>query len=54
MSNPYLTKVFYFNAAHQYGHKEWSQEKNWEVKYYNNVKNEYKNVINNNESPTLI
>ena len=30
------------------------QEKNWEVKYYNNVKNEYKNVINNNESPTLI
>ena len=31
MSNPYLTKVFYFNAAHQYGHKEWPQEKNWEV-----------------------
>ena len=31
MSNPYLTKVFYFNASHQYGHKEWSQEKNWEV-----------------------
>ena len=31
MSNPYLTKVFYFNAAHQYGHKEWSKEKNWEV-----------------------
>ena len=30
------------------------QEKNWEVKYYNNVKNEYKNVINNNEPPTLI
>ena len=31
MSNPFLTKVFYFNAAHQYGHKEWSDEKNWEV-----------------------
>ena len=28
MSNPYLTKVFHFNAAHQYGH---SDEKNWEV-----------------------
>ena len=31
MSNPLLTKVFYFNAAHQYGHKEWTDEKNWEV-----------------------
>ena len=31
MSNPFLTKVFYFNAAHQYGHMEWSDEKNWEV-----------------------
>ena len=31
MSNPYLTKIFYFNAAHQYGHKNWSPEKNWEV-----------------------
>jgi len=31
MSNPYLTKVFYFNAAHQYGHDDWSEEKNWEV-----------------------
>ena len=31
MSNPFLTKVFYFNAAHQYGHKDWSDEKNWEV-----------------------
>ena len=31
MSNPYLTKIFYFNAAHQYGHKDWSDEKNWEV-----------------------
>ena len=30
MSNPYLTKIFYFNAAHQYGHKDWSPEKNWE------------------------
>lgn len=31
MSNPFLTKVFYFNAAHQYGHENWSDEKNWEV-----------------------
>ena len=31
MSNPYLTKVFHFNAAHQYGHSDWSDEKNWEV-----------------------
>ena len=30
MSNPYLTKVFYFNAAHQYGLNDWSDEKNWE------------------------
>ena len=31
MSNPFLTKVFHFNAAHQYGHDDWSAEKNWEV-----------------------
>ena len=31
MNEPFLTKVFYFNAAHQYGHKEWSADKNWEV-----------------------
>jgi 6-pyruvoyltetrahydropterin/6-carboxytetrahydropterin synthase len=31
MSNPYLTKVFYFNAAHQYGHDDWSDNKNWAV-----------------------
>ena len=31
MSNPYLTKVFHFNAAHQYGHSNWNDEKNWEV-----------------------
>ncbi len=31
MKGPFLTKVFYFNAAHQYGHSEWSNEKNWEV-----------------------
>jgi 6-pyruvoyltetrahydropterin/6-carboxytetrahydropterin synthase len=31
MKSPFLTKVFYFNAAHQYGHSEWSDEKNWEV-----------------------
>ena len=31
MSKPFLTKVFHFNAAHQYGHEDWSDEKNWEV-----------------------
>ena len=31
MSNPYLTKVFHINAAHQYGHSDWTDEKNWEV-----------------------
>lgn len=31
MNNLFLTKIFYFNAAHQYGHKSWSKEKNWEV-----------------------
>ena len=31
MSHPFLTKIFYFNAAHQYGHKDWSIEKNWDV-----------------------
>ena len=31
MSNHFLTKVFYFNAAHQYGHDDWSDDKNWEV-----------------------
>ena len=31
MSNPFLTKVFYFNAAHQYGHDDWTDDKNWEV-----------------------
>jgi len=31
MSHPFLTKVFYFNAAHQYGHEDWSDEKNWEI-----------------------
>ncbi|MBT3479129.1 MAG: 6-carboxytetrahydropterin synthase [Candidatus Marinimicrobia bacterium] len=31
MNNPYLTKVFYFNAAHQYGHGDWTDEKNWDV-----------------------
>ena len=23
--------MFYFNAAHQYGHDDWSDDKNWEV-----------------------
>ena len=31
MSHPFLSKVFYFNAAHQYGHEDWSDEKNWDV-----------------------
>ena len=31
MSHPFLTKIFYFNAAHQYGHKNWPSEKNWDV-----------------------
>ena len=31
MKKIYLTKIFYFNAAHQYGHKDWSNEKNFEV-----------------------
>ena len=28
MSNPYITKVFHFCAAHQYGNSKWSDEKN--------------------------
>ena len=31
MNNPFLTKIFYFNAAHQYGHDDWSDDKNWDV-----------------------
>ena len=31
MKNLYLTKLFYLNAAHQYGHKDWSDEKNQNV-----------------------
>ncbi|MED5433455.1 MAG: 6-carboxytetrahydropterin synthase [Candidatus Neomarinimicrobiota bacterium] len=31
MSHSFLSKVFYFNAAHQYGHEDWSDEKNWNV-----------------------
>ena len=31
MSNPIITKQFHFCAAHQYGHKKWSQEKNTQV-----------------------
>ena len=27
----YLTKVFSFCAAHQYGNKKWSDQENWEV-----------------------
>lgn len=31
MSNPYITKIFHFCAAHQYGHSNWSDEKNTKV-----------------------
>ncbi len=31
MGNPYITKIFHFCAAHQYGHQEWTEEKNWSV-----------------------
>jgi len=31
MSNPYITKVYHFCAAHQYGQSDWSNEKNEEV-----------------------
>ncbi len=31
MSNPYITKVFHFCAAHQYGNSDWSGEKNKRV-----------------------
>ena len=31
MNNTYLTKIFYFNAAHQYGHEDWTDEKNRNV-----------------------
>jgi len=31
MGNPQLTKVFHFCAAHQYGHSDWSDEKNRDV-----------------------
>ena len=29
MSNPLITKVYHFCAAHKYGHEEWSNEKNF-------------------------
>ncbi len=31
MNYPFLTKSFSFCAAHQYGHRSWTPEKNWEV-----------------------
>ena len=31
MSNPYITKVYHFCAAHQYGNSNWSDKKNTEV-----------------------
>ena len=29
MSNPLITKVYHFCAAHKYGHVSWSEEKNF-------------------------
>lgn len=31
MSNPLITKVYHFCAAHQYGHADWPEQKNMEV-----------------------
>jgi 6-pyruvoyltetrahydropterin/6-carboxytetrahydropterin synthase len=31
MSNPFVTKIFSFSAAHKYGHVDWSDEKNKEI-----------------------
>ena len=31
MNNPYLTKVFHFNADNQYWHSNWSEIKNREI-----------------------
>jgi 6-pyruvoyltetrahydropterin/6-carboxytetrahydropterin synthase len=31
MAQPLITKVFHFCAAHQYGHADWTWEKNWEL-----------------------
>jgi len=31
MSNPYITKVYHFCAAHQYGQSNWSDDKNKQV-----------------------
>lgn len=31
MGNSYITKVFHFCAAHQYGNKKWDDKKNWDV-----------------------
>ena len=27
----YLTKVFSFAAAHQYGNEKWNEQENWDV-----------------------
>ena len=29
MSNPLITKVYHFCAAHKYGHEEWTEQKNF-------------------------
>lgn len=29
MSNPLITKVYHFCAAHKYGHEDWTDEKNF-------------------------
>ena len=31
MSNPIITKKYYFCASHKYGNSNWSKEKNYEV-----------------------
>ena len=31
MSNPYITKIYHFCAAHQYGQSNWSDDKNKQV-----------------------
>ena len=43
MSNPIITKKYYFCASHKYGNPDWSEEKNRDVfgKDYNNHGHNY-------------
>ena len=34
MANPIITKKYHFCASHKYGNDYWSEEKNWEVFYF--------------------